>query len=328
MGDQWEARISAIENILEEFGHDIREVKEHLARLPSLFEDRIKTQTMHFRGQSPSLNQQVPRPFVRTTSYLPRRTNRPNLRQPRPTASPAFKTTSRPTDLLSASRGKPNGQKIEKKKPWWDPIPICYTELFPKLVRSDHIEPVQFAPLGPPFPRWYNAHTRCDYRGGNPGHPTKNCTSLKSKVQELINDGKLTFEDLDGPTEVKDPFRTKVDMAKQKEETPKEPNFEKTTMPKEKVPIAKAGSSTTTKGSKERSCKPNGEQEKSTFWDSTQGLERMFFEQNECVTTLIEEHNSRTLKRRRTLGRDEAWGGQTANMKNGNIGINISQDDL
>ena len=95
MGDQWEARISAIENIQEEFGHDIREMKEQLARLTSLLKDHIKAEAVHPRGQSPSPNQQVPRPFVPTTSYLPRRTDRPNLRQPRPTAPPAFKITSR-----------------------------------------------------------------------------------------------------------------------------------------------------------------------------------------------------------------------------------------
>ena len=43
MGDRLEAWISAIENIQEEFGHDIREVKEHLVRLTSMFEDYIKT---------------------------------------------------------------------------------------------------------------------------------------------------------------------------------------------------------------------------------------------------------------------------------------------
>ena len=124
MGDQWEARIGTIENIQEEFGHDIREIKERLARLTSLLEDHIRTEVVHLRGPSPLPNRQVPRPFVQTTSYLPRRTDRPNLRQPRPTAPPDFKTTSRPVDLPSASRGKPNGQKIEKDKPRWDPIPI------------------------------------------------------------------------------------------------------------------------------------------------------------------------------------------------------------
>ena len=57
MGDYLEARISVIENIQEECRHDIREVKEHLAMLTSLFEDHIKTQTVHSRGQSPSPNQ-------------------------------------------------------------------------------------------------------------------------------------------------------------------------------------------------------------------------------------------------------------------------------
>ena len=117
MGDQWEARINAVENIQEKFGHDIREIKERLARLTSLLEDHIKTEVVHPRGPSPLPNRQVPRPFVQTTSYLPRKTDRPNLWQPRPTASPTFRTTSRPAYLPSALKGKPNRQKIEKDKP-------------------------------------------------------------------------------------------------------------------------------------------------------------------------------------------------------------------
>ena len=70
----------------------------------------------------------------------------------------------------------------------------------------------------------------------------ENYTTLKYKVRDLINDGKLKFEDLDTPVKVEDSFRTKVEIPKQEEETPKEANFEKATMPKEKVPIAKAGS--------------------------------------------------------------------------------------
>ena len=78
-------------------------------------------------------------------------------------------------------------------------------------------------------------------------------------------------------------------------------------MPKEKVSIAKAGSSSTTEGSKERSCEPNTEkEEKKVLQELAQDLERMSVKQNEFVTTLKEEHNSRSLKRRRTLGSDEA----------------------
>ena len=182
MGDQWEARIDAIENIQEEFGHDIREIKEGLARLTNLFEDHIQTEAVHPRGPSPLPNQQVSRPFIQMMSHLPRKTRRPNLRQRIPTASPVFMATSRPVDRSNGSKGKPCGQKIDKDKPRWDPIPITYTELFSMLVEIGHIEPVQLAPLRPPFPRWYNTHTRCDYHGGNPSHPMKNCPALKYKV--------------------------------------------------------------------------------------------------------------------------------------------------
>ena len=43
MEDRLEAWISAIENIQEEFGYDIREIKEQLAKLTNLFEGHIKT---------------------------------------------------------------------------------------------------------------------------------------------------------------------------------------------------------------------------------------------------------------------------------------------
>ena len=109
MGDQWEAQISAIENIQEEFEHNIREIKERLVRLTNLFEDYIQIEAVHHRGPSPLPNQQVPRPFVQTMSHLPRKTRRPNLRQRIPTASPVFMATSRPVDWSNSSKDKSNG---------------------------------------------------------------------------------------------------------------------------------------------------------------------------------------------------------------------------
>ena len=52
MGDQWEAWISSMENILEEFGHDIRERREQLVRLTNLCKNHIKTEAMRPRGPS------------------------------------------------------------------------------------------------------------------------------------------------------------------------------------------------------------------------------------------------------------------------------------
>ena len=87
------------------------------------------------------------------------------------------------------------------------------------------------APLKPLFSRWYSAHTRCDYHARNPRHSTENCTVFKHKIQDLINDGKLKFEDLDRAAEVEDPHRTNVKITRQEKETPKEANFKKTAMP-------------------------------------------------------------------------------------------------
>ena len=112
MGDRWEARLSAMENTQEKLEHNLREMEEQLAKLTSLFEDMI----VHPRGPSPLPYQQVPRPSVQTTSYPPHETDRPNLRQPRPTAPPIFVTTSRHANQPSGSKGKPSGQKAGRRR--------------------------------------------------------------------------------------------------------------------------------------------------------------------------------------------------------------------
>ena len=166
-------------------------------------------------------------------------------------------------------------------------------------------------PLKPPFSRWYNAYTRCDYHVGNPGHLTKNCTAFKHKVQDLINDGKLNFEDLDSPAEVEDLSRVEVETTRQEKETAEKENFRKAAIPKEKVPIAKfqkseVGSSSTTEGSKERLGNPNGKEKKKVLQDLVRNLERIFNEQNEYITMLRKKHNGQTLKRRWTSGNGDA----------------------
>ena len=72
----------------------------------------------------------------------------------------------------------------------------------------------------------------------------------------MINDGKLKFEELNGPVEVEDPSRAKVEILRQKKEALKGARLGKAAILKEKVPMAKvwkngAGSSSTTEGSKE-----------------------------------------------------------------------------
>ena len=71
----------------------------------------------------------------------------------------------------------------------------------------------------------------------------------------MINDGKLTFEDLDGLAEVKDPSRVRVEIARQEHGVPREASPGKVPIPRDEVPIAKVGKdkasgSLTTEGSK------------------------------------------------------------------------------
>ena len=55
--------------------------------------------------------------------------------------------------------------------------------------------------MEPPYPRWYNANTNCDYHYGIKGHSTKNCLALKNNVQALKNAGYVSFgfDKVDGP---------------------------------------------------------------------------------------------------------------------------------
>ena len=47
MGDLLEARISAVEQIQEEFGHEIQKIKKELARLAKLVEPRTEVELGH-----------------------------------------------------------------------------------------------------------------------------------------------------------------------------------------------------------------------------------------------------------------------------------------
>ena len=129
----------------------------------------------------------------------------------------------------------------------------------------------------------------------------KNYTALKYKVQELINDGKLTVEDLDGPIEVKDPSRAKVEIARQEHGVPREASPGKATIPRDKVPIAKvekdkASGSLITEGSEERSCKPNEEEENKMLRRMMQKLGQMPKEQKDFSGALREENRLQASK--------------------------------
>ena len=83
---------------------------------------------------------------------------------------------------------------------------MTYTELYPKLIQSDLLEPVSISPIQPPYPRWYKENANCDYHFGNRGHSLDDCIALKWRVSNFIKKGELTFEDEDVPNVNRNPL--------------------------------------------------------------------------------------------------------------------------
>lgn len=75
---------------------------------------------------------------------------------------------------------------LERRNAPLDPIPVTYSQLLPYLVQSSLVVP-KF--LNPPnlFPLGYDHNARCRYHDGTVGHSTEDCSTYKSKVQQLID---------------------------------------------------------------------------------------------------------------------------------------------
>ena len=203
----------------------------------------------------------------------------------------------------SSSRDPPKRQKVSKDRTRLNSISLSYIKLFPKLLERGFIEPVHLPPLRPPFPKWYKADAHCDYHAGNPGHSLENCTDLKYKVQELIQERKVKFEKLDEQDEVRHSLpifsRTKEDMTKGRQDDKikgKGVRCSSTTPKLEKRPHeAVWGKVELMEGKEEGS-----HEKRKTLQNLVQNLEQMFNEQKEYVTALREEHDRQIMKRRRT----------------------------
>ena len=95
----------------------------------------------------------------------------------------------------------------QQKRAKFDPIPMTYTKLYPKLIQGGLLVPVSIPPIRPSYLKWYNENASCDYHSGNRGHSLEDCTALKWRVNELIKRGELTFEDEDVPNVNGNPYQ-------------------------------------------------------------------------------------------------------------------------
>ena len=103
-------------------------------------------------------------------------------------------------------RSNSRGARPQRERPQFDPIPMTYTELYPKLIQGGMLVPVSIPPIRPPYPRWYNENGSCEYHFGNREHSLEDCTALKWRVSEFIKKGELTFEDEDIPNVNENPL--------------------------------------------------------------------------------------------------------------------------
>ena len=118
MGDQLEARISSIECIQEEFGYDIREIKEQLARLTKLIEDRAEVRVVQPRFSPHCFPNPNPRPYIPAINKVSNKTYRPNLcpSMQAPMTTSAGVRMSRLVNQSSSSRDQPKRQKVSKDR--------------------------------------------------------------------------------------------------------------------------------------------------------------------------------------------------------------------
>ncbi|XP_022735589.1 uncharacterized protein LOC111288912 [Durio zibethinus] len=137
--------------------------------------NQISQQPYHYRGPQ----QPLPR-----SSF--------SLQPSNYTLAPSARPFTRPTYPNSNQRNSQNNNNRER--PHFDPIPMTYTDLYPRLIEKHLVVPIIIKPLKPPFPKWYDPNAHCDYHYRNPGHSIEHCTALKRKVQGLINEGVLNFD--------------------------------------------------------------------------------------------------------------------------------------
>ncbi|KAI5433811.1 hypothetical protein KIW84_020897 [Lathyrus oleraceus] len=82
---------------------------------------------------------------------------------------------------------------------------MSYAELYPSLIERKLITP-RDPPAVPANPQWwYKPDQHCVYHSGAPGHNIENYYPLKTKVQDLMRCGILSFED-SGPNVTKNPL--------------------------------------------------------------------------------------------------------------------------
>ncbi|XP_012482815.2 uncharacterized protein LOC105797378 [Gossypium raimondii] len=109
-------------------------------------------------------------------------------------------TVNQPKKVVANQQGssrQESGARQTTEKPQFMPIPMSYKELYQTLFDAHVVAPRYLSPLQPPYPKWYDTNTQCDYHAGISGHSIENCTAFKKVVEGLIKLGVVKL--LDSP---------------------------------------------------------------------------------------------------------------------------------
>ncbi|KAK4710109.1 hypothetical protein R3W88_004622 [Solanum pinnatisectum] len=85
---------------------------------------------------------------------------------------------------------RPNFRKAPKV---FTPLRESQTQLYERLKAMGMLHPIERRPANP-LGKFYRADHRCAYHSGVVGHNTKNCSTLKHKIQNMINNNLINID--------------------------------------------------------------------------------------------------------------------------------------
>ncbi|XP_069150940.1 uncharacterized protein [Solanum lycopersicum] len=84
--------------------------------------------------------------------------------------------------------------KFRKAPKVFTPLRESQTQLYERLKAMGKLYPIEGRPANP-LGKFYRADHRCPYHSGAVGHDTENCSTLKHKIQNMINNNLINIEE-------------------------------------------------------------------------------------------------------------------------------------
>ena len=84
--------------------------------------------------------------------------------------------------------------KFRKAPKVFTPLRESQTQLYERLKAMGKLYPIEGRPANP-LGKFYRADHRCSYHSGAVGHDTENCSTLKHKIQNMINNNLININE-------------------------------------------------------------------------------------------------------------------------------------